>query len=219
MMEIVFLGHSSFRIKGKSTTVITDPYDRSMVGFKFPKQEANLVTISHQHLDHNQKEEVVGTPFVIERCGEYEISEVSVFGVKTAHDSSDGTQRGENICYVIEIDGFRLCHLGDLGHKLTDGQVELLDGIDILFIPTGGVATLGPKEAAEVVAQIEPKIVIPMHYKEVGINDQVFGKFAPVLEFLKEMGVGEITPMPKLSLSLLDLPTDLKVVVLERKSG
>jgi L-ascorbate metabolism protein UlaG (beta-lactamase superfamily) len=177
------------------------------------------VTISHDHQDHNRKDEVLGTPFIIERCGEYEISEVSIFGVRTFHDSSSGSERGENTTFIIEIEGLSLCHLGDLGHKLTDKQLEELDGVDILFVPVGGVVTVGPKEAAEIVAQIEPRIVVPMHYKEEGINLQVFGSLAEVSEFLKEMGVSSSGPQPKLSISLGELPENLQVVVLERKSG
>lgn len=218
-MEITFLGHSSFKIKGKKATVITDPFDEVMVGFKFPRTEANVVTISHNHKDHNCLDKIDGSPFVISRPGEYEISEVSIIGKGAFHDNNGGTERGENIIYLIEIDNLRILHLGDLGHKLTDENIADFGVIDIIMIPVGGEATIGPKEAVDVIAKTGPKIVIPMHFKEEGINEEVFGSLLGVSNFLKEMGSENLVPQPKLIVSTLDIPEQLQVVTLERKSG
>lgn len=209
------MGHSSFRLKGKEVSVITDPY-KATVGMKFPKTEAEVVTISHQHDDHNNVEGVGGSPFIIDSPGEYEVRGASVFGTATFHDDTNGTQRGKNTTFVIEIDEIKVCHLGDLGHKLTEAQVEEINSVDILLVPVGGGFTIGPKEAAEVVAQLEPKIVIPMHFNMPELSQETFGKLSGVEEFLKEMGVEKIVA-PKLVMTKDKIPGELQVVVLERK--
>jgi len=215
-MEIKFFGHSSFKIKGKAVTIVTDPYNPS-VGFKFPKVEAEIVTISHDHQDHNQRESVGGKPYVIAGPGEYEIKDVSVFGLQTFHDESQGEKRGTNTAYRIELEGMSLCHLGDLGHSLSSNQLGELNGVDVLFIPVGGVYTIGPKRAVEVITQIEPKIVVPMHYRVAEQKgNETFAQLSGVDEFLKEIGE-EVSPQPKLMISLDQLPSEREVVVLERK--
>lgn len=217
-MEISWLGHSAFKLRGKNVTIITDPFDPQMVGLKFPKVEADIVTISHDHQDHNQANLVEGKPFIIQGPGEYEIKGVSIFGVACFHDSSSGTERGKDTAYAINIDGLRVCHLGDLGHKLTSDQLEELNGVEILLLPVGGNYTLGPKEAGEVVLQLEPKIVIPMHYQTPGLNPQIFAKLSPVEEFLKAIGE-TAAPQPKLVITSQNLPEERQVVILERKNA
>ena len=214
-MEIKFLGHSSFRIKGKAVTVVTDPFD-AYVGFKFPKVEADIITISHGHQDHNQKQLVGGRPYVINGPGEYEIKGVSVLGLQTFHDEVQGQKRGVNIVYRIELEGISLSHLGDLGHPLSAGQLGELNGVDVLFIPVGGVYTIGPKIAVEVISQIEPKIVVPMHYQvPEQKGSETFARLTGVKEFLKEIGE-QVTPQPKLLVSQDRLPAEREVLVLER---
>lgn len=216
-MEIIFLGHSCFRIRGKTAVLVTDPFE-SYIGFKLPKISADIVTISHDHRDHNNKEAVSGTaktkkPFVISGPGEYEIAGVSIFGVRTFHNAAKGSKRGANAVYLINLDGMRIVHLGDLGHKLTESQLEEVNGADILIIPVGGTYTLNAKEAVEVIGQVEPKIIIPMHYRLPGLTI----KLAPVEEFLKEIGVKAIKPIPKLTISKDRLPEEREVVVLKKK--
>ena len=212
-MEISYLGHSSFRIKGKNMTVVTDPYDEKTG--KFPKDiEAQILTISHDHFDHNQKDRVKGEPFVINGPGEYEVGGVSVIGVPTFHDAQGGKERGINAVYVIEIDGMRIAHMGDLGHKLSQEQLEEIGSIDVVMVPVGGVFTIDPKDAVEVVRQVDPWIVIPMHYR---IEGDTFGKLATLEDFLKEIGKPDVLPIPKLVISNDKLPEEMQVVVLERK--
>lgn len=218
-MEVQFLGHSCFRIKGKKAILVTDPYD-SYIGFKMPKASADVITVSHQHQDHNNTSAVTGTtkrrePFIIAGAGEYEVSGVFVFGVSSFHDSENGVKRGQNTIYVINVDGMRLVHLGDLGHKLTDEQLEEVNGADILFIPVGGTFTIDPRVAVEVIGQIQPKIVIPMHYKTADYNPN-FGFKITADDFLKEIGV-EVKPMAKLIISRDKLPEEREMVVLKRK--
>lgn len=215
-MDITYLGHSSFKLKGKTATLVTDPYDK-YIGFKFPTTEANIVTISHNHDDHNKVEAVTGVKKVINGPGEYEVMDVSILGFGAYHDAKKGEERGVNTIYVIEMDGLRLCHLGDLGHALSDELVENLGDIDILMIPVGGTYTIDAKEAVSVVQAIEPSIVIPMHYNVSGLSQEVFAKLTPVEDFLKEVGL-TAEHMPKLSVKKEDInPEVQKVVVLERK--
>lgn len=215
-MDITFLGHSSFRIKGRTASVVTDPFDPKMVGFKYSGVEADIVSVSHEHADHNQVELVGGVKRVVRGPGEYEIMGVSILGFASDHDDKEGALRGKNTIYIFEIDGIRIAHLGDLGHKLSEGLVEDIGHIDILMVPVGGEYTIGPDEATSVVQEIEPTIVTPMHYKLAGISESNFGKLAPVEEFLKEVGLRTET-LPKLSVKKEELGEDTKVVVLEKK--
>lgn len=215
-MEVVYLGHSAFKIKGKSSSVVTDPYDASVS--KFPKDvEANIVLVSHKHADHSSVGQVAGKPFVIDGPGEFEIGGVSVIGVAVWHDDKSGAERGENTAYVIEIDGLRLVHLGDLGHKLSQEQLDEIGSVDIAFVPVGGTFTIDAKTAAEVVKQLDPWVVIPMHYASLTIDPGLNAKLAPVEDFLKEMGKPDVVAIPKLQISADRMPTELQVVVLERK--
>ncbi len=207
-MEISYLGHSSFKIKGKTTTVVTDPF--------LQKCEADIVTISHHHSDHDQIKLVAGSPYIIDGPGEYEVKGVSVIGVASWHDDQSGAKRGANTIYVVEIDGLRVCHLGDLGHKLADTQLEELGSIDIVLVPVGGEYTIDAKAAAEVAKQVDPWIVIPMHYQQPGLDATMFGKLAGVDAFLKEMGK-DVAPIPRLIISRDKLPQESQIVVLERK--
>ncbi len=216
-MDITYLGHSSFKIKGKVTTVITDPYDSDMVGLKFPKTDGDIITVSHNHSDHNKVEAVANVKKVISGPGEYEISGVSIIGVQSFHDDKKGKERGPNTLYVIEIDGVRILHSGDLGHKLGDSDIKEIGTIDILMIPVGGKFTLGPKEAMEVVKQVGPSIIIPMHYKAEGMNTEAFGELGGIDDFLKESNM-RVEKLPKLSVKEGGFKEDEEyIVVLEKK--
>jgi L-ascorbate metabolism protein UlaG (beta-lactamase superfamily) len=212
-MEITHLGHSSFRIKGKNTAIIFDPYFSEAVGLKFPKVEADIVTISHFHNDHNN---VSGFPnaFIVDGPGEYKIKEVDILGIKTYHDENQGSERGKNTVFQIRLEGISLVHLGDLGHMLSDAQDEMLGVVDVLFVPVGGKYTIDSGKAGEVVAKLEPKIVIPMHYGAGGLSDS-FKDLLPVENFLKVIGKSEITPQEKLVITKDKLPDEMQVVVLE----
>lgn len=213
-MEIAYLGHASFRFKGRQKTVVTDPYG-DKIG-KFPKDvAADLVTVSHGHFDHNAVDKLASAGYVIDGPGEYEVGGVSVVGINTAHDDQNGAERGMNTVYVIEMEGLRVAHLGDLGHKLTEDQLDEIGPIDIVLLPVGGKFTLDAKQAAEVTRQIDPWIVIPMHYQQAGVSLE---GLAGVDEFLKEMGKPEITAVPKFAITAERLPEDLQIVVLSTKS-
>jgi L-ascorbate metabolism protein UlaG (beta-lactamase superfamily) len=214
-MDIFPLGHSSFRIKGKSVTVVTDPFDPVMVGFPFPKHiSADIVTVTHSHRDHNNVSVVEGDPFVIQGPGEYEVKGVGVIGMSSYHDEQKGKERGRNTLYRIEIDGVNLVHLGDLGTMLSHEEIEKLDGVDILFVPVGGTFTINAQEAQTLISELEPSIVIPMHYKTDKHNKE-FEEMASVQPFLKIIGKEDITPVPKLSITKDKLPSEMQIVVLE----
>jgi len=186
MMDITYLGHSSFKLRGKSAAVVTDPFDPKFVGLKFFPPQADIVTISHGHPDHNQFNLVKDVKKVISGPGEYEVLGVSIIGVGSFHDEKQGQLRGRNTIYVYEIDGLRLCHLGDLGQVITDEAAAQLGAIDILMIPTGGEFTIGPKEAITTIGKIDPYFVIPMHYQTPGLNQDNFAKLSPLADFLSE---------------------------------
>lgn len=214
-MIITWLGHACFKIQDKEVTIITDPYDSS-IGFKLPRLKADIVTVSHDHYDHNNiagVKGISGEPFIIKNPGEYEIKGVFIYGIPFWHDKSEGKERGANIAYRIEIEGISVVHLGDLGHFLTEEQAALLGSIDILLIPVGGKYTIGVKEAVEIINELEPRIVIPMHYKIPGLKIDI----EPVDKFLKEMGVSKVERLPKLKIVKKDLPQEeTKVILLEK---
>lgn len=212
-MEIISLGHSSFRIKAKNAAVITDPFDAAMTGLKFPKnQTADIVTISHQHADHNQSALVTETKLVIAGPGEYEANGIRISGYPTFHDAEEGKVRGKNTLYKIYLDSINVVHCGDLGHLLSEELVEEID-CDILLVPTGGVFTLDEKQAVKLIRQLEPSIVVPMHYRRDGLSAD-FSGLSTVDDFLREVGK-PAEKMSKLVVKKDSLPEEMKVVVLE----
>ncbi|HEX2922849.1 MAG TPA: MBL fold metallo-hydrolase [Chloroflexota bacterium] len=207
-MEIVWLGHSCFRLKGRDTTVITDPFDRSS-GYSLGKVSADLVTVSHTAPDHSNVAAVDGNPQVVDGPGEYEVRGVLITGVATRRDG----EKGRNTAYLMEIDDLTVCHLGDLGHILTPPQVEQMNSADILLIPVGGNNTINASQAAEVISQIEPRIVIPMHFK----TEATTLELDPISKFQREMGLQELKPQPRLVVSKGSLPEETTVVLLDYK--
>ena len=209
-MEITWLGHASFRIKGAQTTIITDPYPPEL-GYSFGKQTAAIVTVSHQHPNHSFVQGVSGEPRIIKGPGEYEIANTLVIGLATFHDKEDGRQKGKNTIYAMQLDDISICHLGDLGHVLSAQQVEDIGNVDVLLIPVGGVSTINATSAAEVVRQLEPKVVVPMHYKTPVISREL----ESVDRFLKEMSVKDTTSRPKLTFTKSNLPATTQVFLLD----
>ena len=215
-MDISYLGHSSFRIRFKNTFVVTDPYDSAKVGLKMPKVTANIVTISHDHFDHNHLANVQDYKKVVAGPGEYEIMDVSILGYPSFHDGKKGKDRGKNTIYVFETEGLRVCHLGDLGHTLKDKVVDKIGDIDILMIPVGGEYTIGPSEALEIVRAIEPNIIIPMHYFQKGMKKDAFGKLKTADEFMKASNLS-VEKTNKLVVKISDVEEGQKIVLLEKK--
>ena len=195
-MTINWFGQSFFKIntknhQGEDLVIAIDPYNKDY-GLKPPtKFGADIVLVTHDHCDHNNTKLIKGTnlsqePFIISGPGEYEVKGVMIYGVPSYHDDQQGAERGENTIYIIESEGMWLAHLGDLGQKtLENGQLEKLKDMDILMIPIGGIYTINAKEASKIISQIEPRIIIPMHYKIPKLNLKIDG----VDKFIKEIGL------------------------------
>lgn len=209
-MEIVWLGHSSFRIRAREATVVTDPCPPSS-GYNIGKPTADIVTVSHNHPNHSYLKAIAGNPVVIDGPGEYEIHGAFITGIQTYHDNQRGAERGQNLAFVIEMEDMRVCHLGDLGHAPTAEQAEEMVGADILFVPVGGGATIDGAKAAEIVALLEARLVIPMHYR----TELTQTELETPERFLKEMGGKAIEPQPKLSVSRAAIPSDTQVMLLD----
>jgi len=208
-MRIKWLGHACFLVEAEDgTKVITDPFDDS-IGYPIPKEKPDVVTVSHSHFDHNAVDLLQGNPEVVKDVGEKKVKGIVFKGIKSFHDKSKGAQRGTNTIFVFTIDGIKLCHLGDLGHLLTTEQLKEIGGVDVLFIPVGGTFTIDGREAREVSKQLNPRLIIPMHYKteacSIGIDS--------CEEFLK--GFKKVERTKEWRGNKKSLPSEQTVLVLE----
>jgi L-ascorbate metabolism protein UlaG (beta-lactamase superfamily) len=211
-LDVTWLGHGCFRLRGRNAAVVTDPYPPS-IGLKLARLDADLVTVSHDHENHSYTQ-VVRDAYEIRGPGEYEVAGVSVIGVPTYHDADKGAKKGRNTIYLIEIDDVHVCHLGDLGHRLDDTDAEAISSADVLLVPVGGRNAINAAQAAEVVRQLEPRYVVPMHYAIPGLKVEL----DPIERFLKEMGVASAEPQPKLAVQKSSGEYETKVIVLEPKA-
>ena len=220
MAEITWYGHACFRLKDKDATLITDPYDRSL-GLGTLGQKADIVTISHDHPHHNAISSVKGEPFVANGPGEYEVRGVFITGVWSFADDQKGKMHGRNTIFLFHLGDLVVCHLGSLGHTLNSQQVEAIGDVDVLLVPVGFNTTLTTTKAIEVITQIEPKIVVPMHYDRSANgkagNGATAGDADPLALFTKEMGLKEWEAQDKLSVKGADLPETTRVVVLDAR--
>ena len=211
-MVLTWLGHSCFRLEGKDVSLLIDPFSKE-IGLRAPRIKDNLILVTHKHYDHANLEGLEGETMVIDGPGEYESRGVYVHGIPSFHDNSGGSERGLNTIYVIKLEEVTICHLGDFGQeKLDDQQLDLIGNVDVLLVPVGGKYTIGYKEAAAIVGQIEPKMIVPMHYK---IPDLKIEGLDGVDKFLKEIG---LTPekVDKLKITPKTLPQEeIKLVTFE----
>lgn len=211
-MVITWYGQSCFKLQSGEQILVIDPFSKD-IGLTPPRFRASLVLLTHDHPDHNNAESIAENPMVISGPGEYDFQGITIRGIQTYHDNAEGKERGFNTIYVIEMDGMKLCHLGDFGeNELRPETVEAIGDIDILFVPVGGKTTIDSEQAAKVVSKIEPRVVIPMHYKISGLKAELEN----VSPFLKEMGAKNAEPEEKLAIKQKELPADgMKVVVLK----
>lgn len=208
-MEITWFGLSCFRIRSRTATIVTDPYDKS-VGLNLPRLKADIVTVSHDAPGHNAAHAVKGEPHILSGPGEYEIRGVFITGLDIRPENKRKRER-RNTVFLFELEDLRVCHLGDLQHVPSQAEVEeALGEVDVLFVPVGGGEALNATQAAEVVSLLEPRIVIPMHYRVPGLAL----KLDPVQKFLKEMGSEKAPTLDVLRLSRADLPEETQVIVL-----
>ena len=213
MVKIRYLGHACFQIVGSSAEVVTDPF--TGIGLPDPEAEADLVLCSHGHRDHSHvgKTAKPGAEVLVGFVGERTIAGVKVRGIPSYHDDDEGGMRGKNSIYLFEMDGIRLCHMGDLGHELGEDVLNSLGGVDVLFIPVGGFYTIGPETASEVADRISPGVVIPMHYRTPG-HGPGFSRLSTVEDFSSlrenvEMVGGELEVRPG------ELPGSATTMVME----
>lgn len=214
-MEITYIGHSCFKIKDKTISLVIDPYNPK-IGYKLPKLSSDVVLVTHDHFDHNYIEGVSDYRLLVDGPGEYEVGGCFIYGKSVDHDEKNGLERGKVTMYLITIDDFNILHLGDLGRELTQEEMEKIPNVDVLMIPVGNKYTIDEKAAVKVISALEPSYVIPMHYK----TDDLTGVegLSGVDEFLDEMGVEEDVKkdLDKLVLnSKTDLDGETKVVVLK----
>lgn len=207
-MEIIYLGLSAFRLRGKEVTIVTDPFPPDM-GLSMGKVSATIVTVSHGSPNHSFTEGVADSPRVVSGPGEYEIADVLIAGVATSMEAGTGPT---NTAFVFRFEDLAVCHLGDIQQRLTDKQLEELGNVDVLLVPAGGGKAVGPTEASLIVAQLEPSLVVPMHYKLPGVN---VNGLEPVEIFCREMGTKDVVPEQKVSVSRGSLGQETRVTVLE----
>ncbi len=208
-MDINWLGHSCFKIKGKEAVLVTDPCS-PQTGYSMGKVKADIVTLSHNHPGHSYLDGVEGDYRIIRGPGEYELKGVFITGIATFHDKSDGEERGKNNIYMIEMDGITICHMGDVGHLLSSKVIEDLGSVGVLLLPVGGLSTIDSTVAAEIVRTMAPRIVIPMHYKTPVVSRDL----ELVDKFLKKLGINESIPQAKLVINKSTFTENTQVIVL-----
>jgi L-ascorbate metabolism protein UlaG (beta-lactamase superfamily) len=201
-MVITWYGQACFRIQSGDKALVLDPFEKS-VGLMPPSIQADILFVTHEHFDHNNIKAIKGDYFLINGPGEYEVKGIKAKGIASYHDNEKGAKRGLNTLYLIEVEGIHILHCGDLGQDLLDDkQLEEIGSVDILMIPTGGFFTIDAKQAVGVINQIEPKIVIPMHYK---IPKLSILELDGVDKFLKEFGSEDVTAEDKISIRAKDI--------------
>lgn len=209
-MEITWYGHACFRLGDRGVVIVTDPFSDDM-GYTRPRIRADVVTISHDHPGHNNRIGFRGGPKFFDGPGEYEVKGVFITGIATYHDGRSGAVQGRNTVFLFDFDGVTVCHLGDLGHVPAQAQVEALSDVDLLLIPVGGLHTIDASKASEVISLIEPRVVIPMHYK----TPKEKARLHTLDRFLKEMGLTPTPPQSELRITKSSLPDETQVILLE----
>ena len=212
-MDITWLGHSCFRIRGREATIVANPCPPS-TGYNIGKPTADIVTISDTDENNKYVKAVAGKPVIISNPGEYEIHDVFITGIRTNGGTPDDPETKRNLVFIIELEGLRVCHLGSLGGSPTAEQAEEMTGVDILLIPVGGGDdVVDGAKAAEIASLLEARIIIPMRFKTDVSKD---GLDSPD-RFLKELGASAGEAQPKLSVNRSTVPTETKVILLDYK--
>ena len=210
-MKIKWLGHSCFLIQPDSgVRIITDPYN-TVQGVKYSplNESADIVTSSHDHYDHNAVSLIAGKPAVVKQSGNSNVKGIDFKGIASYHDDEGGKKRGTNVIFCFTVDGIKICHLGDLGHTLTKSQVNDIGEVDVLLIPVGGFYTIDAGLASQICDELQPKIVIPMHYKTAKLDFPVTG----VDDFLKGKSNFKKLASNELELKRETLPSEPEIIV------
>jgi L-ascorbate metabolism protein UlaG (beta-lactamase superfamily) len=215
-MKIKCYGHAAFLITSdQGVKIITDPYESGayggQLGYGKIKDEADIVLTSHDHADHNDTKSLPGSPQIVKGSGSKTVKGISIKGIPTYHDPSKGSERGTNTIFTLSVDDMKVCHLGDLGHTLAKKELAEIGPVDILFIPVGGYFTIDAAEATRVAEQLQPKVLIPMHFK----TEKCGFPIAPVEDFLKGKPSAKRLPSSEVSFDKASLPKKMEIVVLE----
>lgn len=208
-MKITWLGHAAFLMETGDVKVLTDPYDDS-VGYKPITMEIDVVTVSHEHGDHNNVEGLSGNPEVVRGGGSFNVHGIAIRGIPTYHDDEKGSARGENTVFVIEAEGLSVCHAGDLGHTLSKEQIKEIGSIDVLLLPVGGTYTTDAAQASEVMEALDPRLVIPMHFKTSSLDFPIDG----VDKFVKGRPNAWHSRSPNIEVTKEKLPAEREIAVL-----
>lgn len=214
-MDIYYLKHSCFKIKTKKAEIIMDPFDPHALGLKFPSQSADIVTISHDHPDHNYLNNIQGNPFIVKGPGEYEIKGVKIYGYPSYHDDKKGMEKGKNTIFQIIAEGINIIHLGDLGHKIESENIGDIKNFDLLFVSVGVLKTTTSVKGSDIVSALDPKIVIPMHYQIEGEDKKYYDKLDPLEFFFHQQGIVQPAPIAKLHLTADLLPDKTQIIVMQ----
>ena len=210
-MKFKWWGQASFLItKSDGTKIVTDPYNEDLP-YKKINDKADYVTVSHDHFDHNAVDTIPGQPYIVNNVSGFKDKKVDITGISTYHDDVEGAERGENIIFMMHLDGMKVSHMGDIGHPLDSSQVEKLKDTDILLLPVGGHFTIDAGQAFEVVKKLDPKVVIPMHFKTDILDLPIKG----VEKFLKYFAEESIVRIDGPEVKISELPDKQKVYVLD----
>jgi len=212
-MKLKWVGHSCFLVTSETgLKIITDPYD-TVQGVRYDpiKETADIVTMSHDHFDHNAISSVRGNPELVKSAGIKQVKDVQFKGISSYHDEAGGKQRGANIIFCFSVDGIKICHLGDLGHSLSDAQLSEIGAVDLLLIPVGGYYTIDAKEATQICNKLKPGVIVPMHYKTPKLDFPVTG----VDDFLKDKSSVKKLDQSEIELKAGKLPTEFEILVLK----
>ncbi len=212
-MKITWIGHACFLLEAPEGRVLTDPFDKA-IPYRFPSTPVDVVTVSHDHFDHNAADRVKGTPEIVRGDGPHTAAGITLHGVPAFHDTEKGNKRGRNTIYTFTLDGLHIAHLGDLGHPLSEEQLASLADVEVILIPVGGFFTIDANQAAGLVAKLpNVRVIIPMHYKTDRLDDSfpidTVEKFAGRMQNVREIGSAEVT------LTRNDLPANPEVWILD----
>lgn len=212
-MKVKFLGHATFKLTSEAgTSVITDPYQTSeKINYGAINESADIVTVSHEHFDHGNVTAVKGNPKVIKDTASAEVKGIKIRGIASFHDDDKGKKRGTNVVYCFEIDDVRLCHVGDLGHQLSNAQIVELGRVDVLMVPVGGFYTIDANAATKLCNAIAPKVIIPMHYKTPKLDFPI----TPVDDFLRGKKNVTLADGSETEFNRDKLPTTTQIIVLK----
>jgi L-ascorbate metabolism protein UlaG (beta-lactamase superfamily) len=215
-MKIKWYGHAAFLITSdQGVKIITDPYESGAFGGQLTygkiKDQGDIVITSHDHADHNDIKSLPGSPQIVKGSGSKAVKGIQFIGIPSYHDPSKGSERGTNTIFTFNVDGIQICHLGDLGHILSDKELAEIGPVDLLLIPVGGYFTIDPKEATKVSEQIKPKVLIPMHFK----TEKCGFPIAPVDDFLKEKSNVKRTGKNEVTFDKATFPKQMEIVILE----